>query len=321
MSKRVYNIRRIFIALISFCLFCVQTTFAQLPAVKTSVDKHKILIGQQLNYQVNASMPDNTYRLGWFSIPDSFGNFVVVSTGKIDTSVFNGNLNFSQQITLTNFDSGRRVIPPLALTVATLEGDSTFNIYTDSMVVNVGYSPLDSIEPFHDIKTIMEVKKAWPWWIWALLALAIILLIGWIIFLIKYFKKKKDTTILFTSKLSPFDEAMQSLSELEKQKPQDNKQIKEFHSRLTEIFKRYLSRMANAYKLHLTTDEILIEISEYNLSKEQLAEFANCLRMGNAVKFAQYIPAVYENEKCLSQTRVVVIDIDSLVNKKPENAL
>ena len=307
--------------LVSFCLFCVQITFAQLPTVKTSIDKNNILIGQQLNYRVDVSMPDNTFRLSWFSIPDSFGNFVVVRKNKIDSSASNGNLNFSQQITLTNFDSGRRVIPPLTLTASTLEGDSTFNIYTDSIVVDVSYSPIDSIQPFHDIKTIMEVKKEWPWWIWALLALAVLLLIGWIIFLRKFFKKKKEVTSLFTSKLSPYDEAMQSFSELEKEKMTDNNKIKEFHTRLTEIFKRYLSRKTNTYKLHLTADEMLIELSEFNLPKEQIAGFANCLRMGNAVKFAQYIPPLYENEKCLSQMREMTTAVNNLMNKKPENDL
>ena len=79
---------------------------AQLPVVKTTVDKNNILIGEQFQYKVETSMPDNTFRLTWFSLPDSFGNFVVVSKNKIDSTVLNGNLIFSQQITLTSFDSG-----------------------------------------------------------------------------------------------------------------------------------------------------------------------------------------------------------------------
>ena len=219
MRKRVYYMRPVSCMFITFCLLYVQKSFAQLPSVKTSIDKNNILIGQQLNYRVQTSMPDNTYRLNWFSIPDSFGHFVVVAKNKIDSTFSNGNLNFSQVVTLTNFDSGRQVIPPITFSVATLEGDSSFTIATDSIPVNVSYSPMDSIQPFHDIKTIIEVKKAWPWWIWALLAAAIILLIVWIIFLIKFFKKKKAVSSLFTSKLSPYDEAMQSLSELAKEKP------------------------------------------------------------------------------------------------------
>ncbi len=320
LSKSVNYIRSVIIVLISF-LCCAQISFAQLPTVKTSVDKNNILIGQQLNYRVETSMPDNTYRLSWFSFSDSLDHFVVVAKNKIDSTTSNGNPNFSQVITLTNFDSGRHVIPRLALAVSTLEGDSTFNIYTDSIPINVSYSPIDSIKPFHDIKTIIEVKKEWPWWIWALLGLAIILLILWIIFLVKFLKKKKTTNSFFTSKLSPYDEAMQSLSELEKEQLIQNNKVKEYHVRLTEIFKRYLSRKTNTYQLHLTSDELLIELSDLNLSKEQIADFANSLRMGNAVKFAQYIPPVYENEKCFSQTKEIITSINNIMNKKPESDL
>jgi hypothetical protein len=287
---------------------------AQLPQVKVSVDKNNILIGQQINYHVETSMPDNTFRLNWFSIPDSLGTFVVVSKNKIDSSTSNGNLIFSQDITLTNFDSGRQVIPSLKSIVSPLDNDSTFNFYTDSIPINVSYSPLDSIEPFHDIKTIIEVQNAWPWWVWGIIILGALLLIALIIFLVKRFKKKKDTTSLFTSNLSPFHEAMESLSVLEKENLLVNNKVKEFHTRLSDIFKRYLSRLTNTNKLYLTTDEILIELPEYNLSKNDIANFANCLRMGNAVKFAQYIPPTFENEKCFSEIKNII----TIINNQPK---
>ena len=321
MKNYVYMRKLVVGTFVLVSLFFVQNIFAQLPEIKSSVDKNDILIGQQLHYRVETSMPDNTYRLTWFSVPDSFGKFEVITKNKIDSGMANGNLNFAQTLVLTNFDSGRRVIPPLALKLETLDGDSSFTMFTDSIAVNVLYSPLDSIQPFHDIKPIMEVKKEWAWWVWALLGLAVVLLIVWIIFLVKFLRKKKGVTELFSSKLSPYEEALQSLSALEKEQLIEMHKEKKFHSRLTEIFKRYLSRKTNLNKLHLTSDEILIELSDYDLPKQLVTEFANCLRMGNAVKFAQYIPPAYENEKCFSQTKEIITAINNFVNKKPESDL
>jgi hypothetical protein len=308
------------VILIVAFLFSFQNSDAQLPTVKTSVDKNNILIGQQINYRVQFSMPDNTYRLAWFSMPDSVGNFNVITRNKIDSSFSNGNLNFSQDIILTSFDSGRQVIPPQTLSVSTLDGDSTFNLFTDSIAINVTYSPTDSIMPFHDIKNIIEVKKSFPWWAWALVALGIIILITSILFLLKFFNKKKDVKI-FESKLSPYDEAMQSLNDLEKEDLLQQNKFKEYHSRLSDIFKRYLSRKTNTYQLHLTTDELLIELKGFDLSKEQISNFAGSLRLGNAVKFAQYIPPAYENEKAFSQTKEMITAINNIVNKKPEDGI
>lgn len=308
------------VILIVAFLFSFQNSDAQLPTVKTSVDKNNILIGQQINYRVQFSMPDNTYRLAWFSIPDSVGNFNVITRNKIDSSFSNGNLNFSQDIILTSFDSGRQVIPPQTLSVSTLDGDSTFNLFTDSIAINVTYSPTDSIMPFHDIKNIIEVKKSFPWWAWALVALGIIILIIWILFLFKFFKKKKDVKI-FESKLSPYDEAMQSLNDLEKEDLLQQNKFKEYHSRLSDIFKRYLSRKTNTYQLHLTTDELLIELKGFDLSKELISNFAGSLRLGNAVKFAQYIPPAYENENSFLQTKEMITAINNIVNKKAEDGI
>ena len=309
---------KIFFLLFVGLLLGQQNSFAQLPVVKTSVDKTNILIGQQINFHVETSMPDNVYRLSWFSVPDSFGNFIPIIKNKIDSTSSNGNLNFSQDIIITSFDSGIQVIPPLKLTVSALYSDSTFDIFTDSIAIDVTYSPTDSIMPFHDIKNIIEVKKSFPWWAWVLVGVGIILLIIWILFLTKFFKKKKDTTI-FESKLSPYDEAMLSLKDLEKENLTEQNKFKEYYTSLTDIFKRYLSRKTNTYQLHLTIDEILIELNDLEISKEQISEFANSLRISNVVKFAKYIPPAYENEKAFSQTKEMITAINNLVNKKPEN--
>ncbi|MEO8720481.1 MAG: DUF4381 family protein [Ginsengibacter sp.] len=315
----VYHMALPFIFIIGL-LFSIQSTFAQLPTVKTIVDKNTILIGQQINYHVETSMPDNTYRLEWFSVPDSFGNFIAITKNKIDSGFSNGNLNFSQDIILTSFDSGRQVIPPLTLTASTLQGDSIFNLHTDSIAIDVMFSPTDSIMPFHDIKNIIEVKKSFPWWAWVLVGLGILMLIIWILILFKFFKKKKDVRI-FESKLSPYDEAIQLLNTLEKESlPQQNK-FKEYHSRLSDILKRYLSRKTNTNQFHLTADELLIKLDELDLSKELTTGFANCLRMGNVVKFAQYIPPAYENEKCFSQTKEMITAINQIANKKSDDGI
>ncbi|MDE3183930.1 MAG: hypothetical protein KGM16_10975 [Bacteroidota bacterium] len=319
MKKGVHDIRFVTVLIISI-LLSSQHSIAQLPKVKTTVDKTNILIGQRIHYKVETSMPDNTYQLSWFSIPDSFGNFVPIIKDKIDSSYSNGIWNFGQQITITSFDSGRQLIPSLALSVSTLDGDSTFNIYTDSIPINVTYSPADSTLPFHDIKNIIEVKKTFPWWIYLLIGISVILLIALIIFIIKKSKKKKDTGI-FNSKLSPYNEAMQLLDELQKENLLEKNEFKEYHTRLSDIFKRYLSRKTNTYQMHLTTDELLIELNELDLSKEKVFDFANSLRMGNAVKFARYVPPDYENQKCFSETREMITNINNIQNKKPEDGI
>lgn len=314
MSKRIYYTRLFTIVWMLFFALTSEKSFSQLPQVKVSVDKTDILIGQQILYSVESSMADNTFQISWFSVPDSLGTFVIVSKDKIDTTVANGNIIFKQQLILTNFDSGRQVIPPLSITASDLHSDSSFTIFTDTVPVNVSYSPLDSIQPFHDIKPVIELKNSRPWWFWALIALGIVLLGILIYFIIKRNQKKKVTT-LFSSDLSPYEEAMQSFSALEKEGLLSENKIKEFHTRLTDILKRYFSRITNSYKLHLTADEILVEIKNYDVPTDEISKFANSLRMGNAVKFARYLPEYSQNEKAITDTKNMVNTINNQLKK------
>ena len=318
LKKSVYHRSLVILFFLLGSRWSAQNIFAQPPSVKASVDQANILIGGQLHYKVSTSMPDNTYRLSWFNVTDTIGHFQVVKEDKIDSTSPNGNIAFSQEITLTCFDSGRQVIPPLVINMETLQGDSSFNLITDSIPIQVSYSPIDSVATFHDIKSIIEVKKEWAWWWWAILGVALILLFFWIRFLIKFFKKKKEPDI-FKSRLSPYDEAMQSLQELDKEQLLQNNEVKAYHTRLTDIFKRYISRKTKMYKMHLTSDEMLMELGDFNLSKEQLSAFANCIRMGNAVKFAKFIPSQQESETCLQQVRATITEVNKNLNQKSES--
>jgi IS1 family transposase len=320
LKKSVYYKSLVTVIFLLGSVLGAQNISAQPPSIVASVDQPTILIGEQFHYRVSTSMPDNTYRLSWFNIGDTIGHFHVVRENKIDSTYPNGNINFSQDITLTSFDSGRQVVPSLIINLETLQGDSSFNLVTDSIPIQVSYSPMDSVATFHDIKSIIEVKKEWAWWWWAILGAALILLFFWIRFLIKFFKKK-NVPELFKSKLSPYDEAMQSLNELDKEQLLQKNEVKAYHSRLSDIFKRYISRKTKTYKMHLTSDEILMDLNEYNLGKEQLSAFANCIRMSNAVKFAKYIPPQYESEKCLQETREMITEINKNLNIKTESVI
>ncbi len=150
--------------LVSFILI-VHCTLGQAPALKTTVDKKEILIGQPLKYKVAATFPANTFRMIWFNVEDSFNHFEVVTRGKVDTTESNGMLTCTQTLTLTSFDSGINVIPALTINFDPLINGTAINIFTDSIPVSVSFSPMDSSKTFHDIKTIIEVKNEIPLWV------------------------------------------------------------------------------------------------------------------------------------------------------------
>ena len=294
--------------------------YSQTPVIKTSVDKNEILIGQQIHYRVEVSFPQNKYLLKWFSLPEKMNGFEVVSREEIDTSTNSGFNTFGQTMILTNFDSGSRYVPAMVLEVLPQEGGKSFKMLTDSILVNVKHSPLDSIQPFHDIKSIIEVKDEWEWWRWALVIAGVILLIGGLARIIKRRNKKKEADGPQESKVPPYEEAIHSLEALENEKLLEIGQVKEFHVRLSNIFKRYLSRKMKANKMHLTTDQVLMDLNTSGLDKEQISTLANSLCLGNAVKFAQFIPPASQSLDCMQEIKQKITDINHFIDKKEPHA-
>lgn len=307
-ASKLYRVIYFILLLVSF------TTKAQSPQLSTSIDKHNIIIGEPLQYRVEAIFPANAFKVSWLNIPDSFAHFEVIERQKADTVEANGTVKIRQVITLTSFDSGTRVIPSFPLRFFPFAGDSAFDLFTDSLKVNVSFSPMDSTKTFHDIKTIIQVKDEWPLWLWIAAGLSLALLILLIRYLVKRLRKKKPEDV-FTSKLSPFDEALQSLAELKKQQLLNSEQVKQFHSRLGEIFKRYVSRKTNSNLLTLTSGEILLKLTELNIHKENVALMAGNLRMADAVKFAKYLPGNSDSEDAWSGTKKVIEQIDQTITK------
>jgi hypothetical protein len=314
--NRVENFERLeklgkYFLLIIVILCASLSMEAQLPTLKVSVDKNAILIGEQFSYKIEASFPIHTYNVQFPALPDSFNHFEVVKKGNVQTVESNGILNCSQVIKFTSFDSGQNTFPPLPMIFHPSQKNATIRLFTDSLLIHVNYSPLDSVKTFHDIKSIIEVKDEWPLWMWIALGLSIILLIILLYFLIRNSGRKKLKTV-FTSKLSPIHEAQQLLKELESQQLLSKGEVKQFHTRLAEIFKRYISRKTNSNLLNLTTDEILINLSALSINKEIISITANNLRMADAVKFAKFIPGNHESNEAFFNTRTIIEKIDQL---------
>lgn len=283
-------------------IFFYSSLYSQTPSVKTIIDKTDILIGEQIQYKVTATIPAGIFKAHWFTIPDSVAHFEVVERGKIDSTSENNNTILEQTITITSFDSGKWKTPAFAISFDGIKDKTAVKLLTDSIVVNVGYAPADSTNQLRDIKPILEVTV--KNYLWYYVAGGVLLLLLIIALLWRYFRnRKKEPQPQFNGKLSPYDEAMQELGKLEKINLENAEAIKQFHSKLANIFKWYISRKQRVSVLNKTTGDILVHLTDNNLSKDIICEAATALRCGDAVKFAKYMPETGESKGCITQIK------------------
>lgn len=290
-------------------VFCLAAT-AQTPSLKSSLDKYKILIGEPITLNVEATYSPELYNIQWFAIADSADHFEVIERKKKDSVQNNGQLKVSQSIIITSFDSGLRTLPSLQINLKVIADNSAITLLTDSFKVQVVYSPADSVLPFHDIKPIITVKDEWPLWMKIAAILTAILVIYLIYILLKSRKKKLPVKKIAMPKLSAIDEAMQALDHLEKSDVLPSGKVKEFHTTLTGIFKRYTSRKLNEPVDNLTSDELLLILNNKQTSRDAIALTANSFRMADAVKFAKFQPSPEESKDSLVTIRKVISDIE-----------
>ncbi len=248
--------------------------------VKATIDRSQILIGEPIRLILEADIPENE-AIRFFR-PDSIPHFEFLNIQKIDTSNTGNGTVLLQVIQITSWDSGHWIIPSFIL------GD---DIFTDTIPVDVIFSPFNPEQPYHDTKEIIEVnpteeKEKIRWWyIVAGAALLLLLLI------LLFRKKKKPAVQLVEQPHDPFKEAMDQLEKLQSDKPE----TKEYYSKLVDIFREYILTKKGIHSLQATTDDFVKHLKSLHLPKEQFDDLSQSLRLSDFVKFAKYIPSAEDD--------------------------
>ncbi len=269
MNRNLFHITLSFVFLL---LLPVIVLSQESTEVKASVNRSGILIGEQIELRLEADIPENS-PIRFFRI-DSLPHFEVLERRKIDTSNTGRGTVLSQVLYITSFDSGRWVLPALTL------GDS---IFTDTIPIDVGYTPMDTSKPYNDIKDIIEAeaeekKQPFQWW-WIVAGAAAL-----IILLILVFRKKKPAAPPPPAPpIDPYKEAMEGLEKIRQESPER----KVYYTKLIDIFRLYVDKKKSIRSLQETTGDLVAQLKQTDLPPALLDRLAASMRMGDMVKFAK----------------------------------
>ncbi len=314
---QVFNFLRF--TFFTFCfLFFAISSFSQ--TVSASLDRNKILIGEQVTLQLKADIDEADYSLvSWYNFPDTINHIEVVNRSSIDTIETSGTISFVQTLTLTSFDSGLWQLPQLQIILQNKSGKQ-LTLKADSLSLQILPVDVSNLKDYHDIKSIIQVQAQDNWWMYAAIALAAIILIALIVWL--WLKKRKKKIIPVKKSVikgSALDWAMEQLDLLQKENYPAKDQTKIFYTRLDEIYRTYIDEQINAGVLQMTSDELMIRMKVY-LSKENIrTKFFQLLRLADAVKFAKYLPDNLQNNESLETARDTIKYIDETLSTMKKN--
>ena len=252
-------------------------------AQTASLDTNSILIGEQINFSISNAISATEV---WPTYEEFLVEGVeIIKEGKLDTSE---NL-ISQNFIITAWDSGSYYIPPIAFSATSK---------TEGLLLNVQTITLEEGAQLKDIKQPMEAPIGWSdiWpWLLGIIALA------FIIFLLKkyIFNKKEAAKIEKPKVIIPADiTALQQLTKLDEEQVWQAGNIKQYHTELSEIIRRYTEDRFKFIALELATDEILSELKS-KVNNEQLASITILLQRADLAKFAKSKPDANENKESM----------------------
>jgi len=250
---------------------------------KAIMDTNSMLIGEQINFSISNPISETEV---WPTYDEFLAEGIeIIKQGKLDT---NENL-ISQNFIITAWDSGSYYIPPISFSETSR---------TEGLLLNVKSVILEEGAELKDIKQPMEApigwSDIWPW----ILGIVLLILIAYI--LKKYvFTKKEALKIEKQKVIIPADIiALKELITLEKAKIWQEGKIKEYHSSLSEIVRRYTEERFQFIALELTTDEIIDELKS-KLNQEQIQNLKTLLQRADLAKFAKSKPIESENTESM----------------------
>lgn len=301
---------------ILFCLLLTSIAFSQ--SIQSTVDSTQIKIGSQFNLTIkaNVTLKDKVI----FPEGQFFGQLEVLESYPIDSVKNNDKLELIKKYGLTQFDSGRYVIPPLQVII------NNKTIRTDSFAIVVNPVVVDTLkQQMYDIKSIITVDKPTDYfWLYVLLGLVVIIGIG---FLVYYFikkrqiKKNEEDEILFAS---PIEKALSQLQSLEGKELWQKGETKAYYSELTDITRYYLEEAVEIPAMESTSNELFqtlkstIKKRKIKLSQDVLEKFKKVMSNADLVKFAKSKPLDFEIENDKKMVDSFLISLDKAIPRTDE---
>lgn len=277
---------------------------AQQVQVKAEATPDRIRIGEQFHLKVTATHDDKT-SVSWPGIETLLGDkFEVIKQGALDTSFEDGKkkIIFSQDFTLTSFDTGRQVIPSFEFLYQS--GNDTLHAFTDSLRISVSSVEVDTTKGFYDIAGPIDAPFSWKEILPYIIVIGGAVVVGVaVFFLVFYLIARRKHRLKAQVKTPPPPPAvpahilaLERLEALRQKKLWQGGSVKEYYSELTDILREYIHNRYSIDASEMTTEETMRAMRLTDAGQEAHNKLGQVLRLADLVKFAKAQPLSSEHE-------------------------
>ncbi len=302
-------------------------TRAQNIKITARLDTNQILIGDQINLNLEITKPKNL-DIKFPVLKDTIIKEIeVLGSNPPDTiSTDSDNITLQKKYLITSFDSGLYVIPPLNFTYLN-------DTLIDTFPTNPVYLGVVTLEVDTASKKIFDIKKPYeaPWsfieflklyWHYILIGIIATILLLLAYRIIKRLRKKEPIIKIIEKPVEPAHViAYRELDALKSKKLWQQNKTKQYHSELTDIIRKYIENRFGITAMEQTTHEILDKYSRLELNKNNTIEYLKqMLILADFVKFAKANPLPDENDLSIKNAYKFVDETKKEATEEKTNA-
>lgn len=283
-------------------LVAQQATNSRVSA-RAELSRTELVIGDQVWLEINLSVPPGhevqPLPEGYV---DQLPGLETVRYQTLETLTETPERLLQQRLLVTSFDSGYVSVPPLPYYCRDAAG-TLDTAFTNNLVLRVRTVAVGANDELRPIKPIIEeplnLYDFWPAFL-----LVVLGLVGWL----TYRNFRGSQHVAPPPPPPPADlRALNALKELEALALWQQGNTKDYYSRLTRIFRQYLTDRFGLAALEMTSGQINRELQQTaSLSAEQLGEIRQLLQLSDLVKFAKATPAAELHPAGLERVRQFV---------------
>ncbi|PJA96213.1 MAG: hypothetical protein CO129_07680 [Ignavibacteriales bacterium CG_4_9_14_3_um_filter_34_10] len=290
-------------------IFLLMIVFSQFVSgqkidTKLTTDKSVYLIGDyiKLTFEVNYG---KNVEVKLPAVKDSIKQLEYIKKGSTLKEEDNSGIHFKQTFIFSKYEPDTIEIssPPILFKI---KGSTEYKkLSTNTVKLIINSYPVDNSKEIIDIKKPIEVQYNWGALI--LILFVIIVLFVASIYLWKKYKNKHQTeTQAKIIKLPNYQVALNSLAELAEKKLWQNGKIKEYHSEITGIIRKYFEDEYGFKALEMTSYEIIEEMKTQKFIDKIIGLVDEFFANADLVKFAKFQPMASVNNLMMNQAYEII---------------
>lgn len=296
-------VNRIIIKILWLLVFTLIVN-AQEFKVRVSADSSDYLVGDYIHLKYTVTYNEGvSYQMP--AIQDSITELTYIDKLPLRKYDSDNKLIDEHTFVFSKYDSAGVVVPSIKFKYTDKNGD-TASAYTNEIALTVRTMEVNLQEEIQDIKSPQRIPLDWTSIL--LIALAVIALLTLAYMIYRYYVKKKEEKLGIKPvvHIPPHEIALKALYALEEQKLWQQGKVKEFHSRITEIVRRYFEARFSFLALEMPSSEVLDNLKQFEEGRNIYTTAESFFNNADMVKFAKFQPMPSVNEEMMKQSYEIV---------------